>query len=63
MKFSEMPYERPDLEALKQQLAVFTERLQTAADYPPARAVFPGKRAFDEACFHVVLTGERAPYD
>ena len=28
MKFSEMPYERPDMSALKEQFAALTERLQ-----------------------------------
>lgn len=46
MKFSEMPYERPDLEAMKQQLAALTKRLQTAADYPAAREVFLEKERF-----------------
>lgn len=40
MKFSQMPYERPDLQQLKDQLAALTARLQAAADYPAARAVF-----------------------
>ena len=40
MKFSEMPYERPDIEALKTQYAAFTERLKAAADYAEAKAVF-----------------------
>ena len=32
MKFSEMPYERPDMSALKEQFAALTERLQNAPD-------------------------------
>ena len=40
MKFSEMPYERPDLEGLKQTLAGLTQRLEAAASYDEARAVF-----------------------
>ncbi len=40
MKFSEMPYERPDLEGLKQTLAGLTQRLKAAASYEEARAVF-----------------------
>ncbi|MDE6590616.1 MAG: M3 family oligoendopeptidase, partial [Oscillospiraceae bacterium] len=40
MKFSEMPYERPDLEALKSQQAEFTARLKAAKSYEEARAVF-----------------------
>lgn len=40
MKFSEMPYQRPDLQQLKDQLAALTARLQSAADYQAARAVF-----------------------
>ena len=40
MKFSQMPYERPDLEGLKTQLAGLTERLKAAGGYNEARAVF-----------------------
>ena len=40
MKFSQMPYERPDLEGLKTQLAGLTERLKAAGGYDEARAVF-----------------------
>ena len=29
-----MPYERPDMSALKEQFAALTERLQNAPDYP-----------------------------
>ena len=32
MKFSEMPYERPDMSALKQQLAALTQRMPNAPD-------------------------------
>ena len=40
MKFSEMPYSRPDTEAVKKKLSVLTERLKQAKDYPAARALF-----------------------
>lgn len=40
MKFSEMPYSRPDTEAFKQQFAALTERLSSAGDYSQAKAVF-----------------------
>ncbi len=40
MKFSEMPYERPDAEAVKEQLKELTERLKGARDYGEAREVF-----------------------
>ena len=40
MKFSEMPYERPDMSALKEQFTALTERLQNAPDYAAARAAF-----------------------
>ena len=40
MKFSEMPYERPDLEAVKGRLSEFTARLRAAASYGEAKAVF-----------------------
>ena len=42
MKFSEMPYERPDMSALKEQFAALTERLQNAPDYAaPRRSAMP----------------------
>lgn len=40
MKFSEMPYERPDLDAVKQQFAGLLARLQEAKTYAEAREVF-----------------------
>ena len=40
MKFSEMPYVRPDAEALKKQLAALTEQLKSAATYEAAREIF-----------------------
>ena len=46
IRFSEMPYERPDLDAVKAQFADLTRRLQEAADYPTARAVFLERETF-----------------
>ena len=40
MKFSEMPYERPDLAAIKRQSADLLAELQAAPDYAAAREVF-----------------------
>ena len=40
MKFSEMKYERPDLEAVKTQLRELTEALKTADSYETAREAF-----------------------
>lgn len=40
MKFSEMPYQRPDLEALKKQISGLTARLKAAGSYAEAKAVF-----------------------
>lgn len=40
MKFSEMKYERPDLELLKKKMTDQTERLKTASSYEEAKAVF-----------------------
>ena len=40
MKFSEMPYQRPDLDAAKKTLADLTARLKNAADYATAKQVF-----------------------
>ena len=40
MKFTEMPYTRPDMEAAKTEVAAFTARLTEATDYATAKAVF-----------------------
>lgn len=40
MKFSEMPYERPDLETVKQDISRLTDRLKNASDYSAARDAF-----------------------
>ena len=40
MKFSEMPYTRPDPEAVKAELQRLTGRLRSADSYETARAVF-----------------------
>ena len=47
MKFSQMPYERPDLEAVKGQLTQFTQRLKDAAGYEEARSIFLEKEEAD----------------
>lgn len=40
LKFCEMPYERPDGEALKVSVCALTEKLRTAESYEAAKAVF-----------------------
>ena len=45
MKFSEMPYERPDLDKVKRELGALTGRLKAAESYEEARAVFLEKEA------------------
>ena len=40
MKFSEMPYVRPDPEKIKKWTAEYTERLKNAQSYEEARAIF-----------------------
>ena len=40
MKFSEMPYHRPDLDEIKAQFAAVTQRFATAPDYAAAKAAF-----------------------
>ena len=40
MKFKDMPYERPDLEAMKKEMAELTESFVNAADYQEARDIF-----------------------
>ena len=47
MKFSEMPYERPDLEAFKGQMTGFTNHLKAAGSYDEAKAVFLEKEEAD----------------
>lgn len=48
LKFSEMPYERPDLETVKAQLSGFTARLRAASGYDEAKAVFLEKEEADQ---------------
>ena len=43
MKFSEMPYERPDVEGLKKEITEFTESLKNADTYEEARDIFVRK--------------------
>lgn len=40
MKFSEMPYARPDLDAVKKEYAALTEQLKAAESYTDAKALF-----------------------
>ena len=40
MTFKEMPYERPDIEALKTRLTALTEQLSSAANYAAAKLAF-----------------------
>ncbi len=51
MKFSEMAYERPDLEEMKGQIAGLTEKLRAAEDYAEAKKVFLAKEEFEK---HIV---------
>ncbi len=48
IKFSEMPYARPDLEAVKGEYAALTGRLKAAKSYAEARAVFLEKEELDK---------------
>ena len=48
MKFSEMPYKRPDTEAAKVELAALTEKLKNAASYEEARAIFLEKEEMEK---------------
>lgn len=47
MKFSEMPYQRPDLEAVKSQISALTDRFVSAPDYETAKKVFIEKDLLD----------------
>lgn len=40
MKFKEMPYERPDLDAVKAELTELTNALRAARSYPEAKEIF-----------------------
>ena len=40
MKFSEMPYQRPNLDEIKAQFAAVTQRFAAAPDYAAAKAAF-----------------------
>ena len=48
MKFSQMPYCRPDLEELKGQLSALTERLTGAGSYQQAKEAFLEKEALEK---------------
>lgn len=62
MRFSEMPYARPDLDAVKQQFADLLARFKAAATYAEAHAVFLRRKA-QQACGHARPAGQRAQYD
>ena len=55
VKFSEMKYERPDVEAAKQKLAEQTRRLKEAGSYEQARAIFMEVEE-DTKHFHTMAT-------
>lgn len=48
MKFSQMPYERPDLEAMKQEIAGLTGELERADSYEAAKAAFLKQEAWQK---------------
>ena len=48
MKFSQMTYQRPNLETLVEELSNLTRQLQTAESYSKAREVFLNKEEFDK---------------
>ena len=47
MKFSDMNYQRPDLDSLKEQISVLTDHLAAASDYKSAREAFLEKDKLD----------------
>ena len=49
MKFSEMPYKRPDAQAVKEELTDLTRRLQNAESYEEAREIFLEKEEREKA--------------
>ena len=48
LKFREMPYERPDGEALKTSMRTLTEKLRAAGSYEAAKAVFLEKETLSK---------------
>lgn len=48
MKFSEMPYKRPDLEEIKTTLTELVEKLKNAESYEEARNIFLEKEKYDK---------------
>ena len=48
LKFKDMPYERPDTDQVKAQLAELTARLAAAASYDEAKAVFLEKETLEK---------------
>ena len=55
MKFQDMPYVRPDVDAVKQGLTTLTEQLKNAESYEQARAVFMEMEA-ETKHFHTMAT-------
>ncbi len=49
MKFSQMPYQRPDLESVKKALAELTGRLKAAKSYEEAKTVFLEKEQAEKS--------------
>ena len=47
IKFSEIPYERPDIEEVKKQMQALTEEFKAAASYEEAKDVFVRKDALE----------------
>ncbi len=47
MKFSEIPYERPDVEAFKRGIAAFTSAFRAAGSYAEAKEIFVAKELKD----------------
>ncbi|MBQ9959440.1 MAG: M3 family oligoendopeptidase [Oscillospiraceae bacterium] len=57
MKFSQMPYSRPDIEAAKQTITELTEQLKNAASFEQAEAVF---LKHEEELGHIMTLGTLA---
>lgn len=58
MKFSEMPYVRPDLDEVKEKMSALTQQLQQAGDYPAAKQAFLAIEALNKT----VMTAETLCY-
>ena len=63
LKFREMPYERPDGEALKTSMRTLTEKLRAAGSYEAAKAVFLEKETLSKHIQTLATLAQHPPLD